>query len=154
MKSVINQIAKKVTSKKLPPFLKGCAVSLMLPLSLSGCMNGFEIQSFADTSSLRVSEDTVSYVNRIFYADFKYGDWRYQGASARAGEIKAYIQIPDKLDLDEDVQQKYVTDVICPKHDRQELWQKLKHINLSVHLYTRTKTDSVSATCQSPYKVS
>ena len=144
-----NQSGISLKSKQV---ITRVGVTAAVLLSLTACIQSMEmkVQTFADTSSLRVSDDTLKTVNRVLYSDFKYGDWRYKGAHARAGQINVYIQVPQPLDMHESVQERYVKEVLCPKHDNHDLWHQLKNIDLSIHLYTRSKNDSVSAVCERP----
>ncbi|MCC2615256.1 hypothetical protein LJ739_03260 [Aestuariibacter halophilus] len=119
---------------------------------LSGCVQdlGVHIPRFADKSALTVSDNTLKSVNRVFYASFMAGNWYYKGARVRNGIVSAYIQIPQKLDMPEDVQHRYVKQVLCPKADAIDMWNQLRHVNLEVHLYTYSQRQSVSASCPNP----
>ena len=124
-----------------------------LCLILTACIQNFDIEvpRYADKSSLMVSKSTLMKINRTFYGAFSHGNWNYKGAKARAGQVNAYIQIPQELDMKHSVQQQYLRDMVCPtKQLGTDLWQELKHIDLSVHIYTKSKSKSVSAVCVNP----
>ncbi len=120
---------------------------------LTACVQNLDIniKRFADKDALTVSDNTLKTVNRAFYAHFVMGDWRYKGANVANGEVKAYIKIPQQLSMPMHVQQQYLQQSICPKADKIEMWNKLKHVELSVHIYTSSKTKSVSAQCVNPW---
>ena len=138
--------------KKHIPTIKVFSMVAGICAMLTACIQNFniEVPRYADKSSLMVTEQTLRDINRLFYANFSHGDWNYKGAKATAGEVRAYIQMPNKLNMTPKVQERYVQQVICPKPDNLALWSKLKQIDLSVHLYTVVQSDSVSATCISP----
>ncbi|WJG10841.1 hypothetical protein [Aliiglaciecola sp. LCG003] len=121
-------------------------------LVLSACSQvlNLDIVRFADTDTYIVPKTTLSTVDRTFYTAFSVGSWHYKGADAKFGEVNAYIQIPEKLDLASDVQQRYLQQVICPKADNIDLWHQLKNVDLQVHIYTSNKNKSISATCINP----
>lgn len=121
---------------------------------LTACLQNLDIKikRFADKESLTVSENTLKTVNRAFYADFVMGDWFYKGANVLNGEVKAYIKIPKQLEMPLSVQEKYLKQSICPKADKVDMWNQLKHVELSVHIYTQSKMKSISAKCENPWK--
>lgn len=127
---------------------------LLLSLVLTACIQNFnvDVPRYADKSSLMVSKSTIVKINRTFYGNFSQGNWNYKGAKARAGQVNAYIQIPQELNLQPAVQEKYLRDMICPDSSDLELWSQLKHVKLFVHLYTTSKSKSISATCVNPLK--
>lgn len=110
------------------------------------------IPRYADKSAISVSDDTLKTVNRAFYASFIAGDWYYKGAKAGHNGVNAYIQIPEKLDLKVEIQEKYLREAICPKAENIALWNQLRHISLSVHIYTSNKNKTVSAKCENPWQ--
>ena len=126
---------------------------VLLVMFLTACVQDIRvyIPRYADKSTLSVSDDTLKTVNRTFYASFVAGNWYYKGAQVTHNGVSAYIQIPQKLDMKQDVQERYLREAICPKADKIELWNQLKHTNLSVHIYTSNKANSVSATCDNPW---
>ncbi len=134
-------------------------IKILLCLAIAVCgisackqLLSTDIVRYADTSTYRVSEHTLRTVDRTFYSSFSVGEWHYQGASAKFGQVNAYIQIPQNLDMPQQVQQRYMQQVICPKEDHLDLWYQLKDVDLEVHLYTIAKQKSVSATCINPLK--
>lgn len=124
-------------------------------LAMCGCLTGC-IQSKSIAASLyegnsqQVSEQTIKLVNQAFYTDFMGGDWYYQGAKEVKGSIDAYIQIPAKLDMSKAAQKNYLKKSICPATHQKDLWQALKGVQLSVHIYTFSKKHTVYATCDNP----
>ena len=122
--------------------------------SISGCTHlmSDDIVRYADKTTYIASEHTLRTINRTFYASFSVGDWHYQGAKVKYGQVNAYIRIPQKLDMPADIQQQYLQKVICPKDSDIDLWHQLKNINLEVHIYTQIKTQSISATCINPLR--
>ena len=147
--NIVNILASKKTIAML-------CIALGSSVGLSACMQDMDIRitRFADKSALTVSENTLKTVNRAFYASFTAGDWYYQGAKVSNGTVNAYIQIPQKLDMDTELQEKYLREAICPKADKVELWNTLQHIGLEVHIYTFSKMQSVSARCDNPWQKS
>lgn len=123
----------------------GCA-------SLSGCIQSKSIAAsvFENKEPVIISEQTIKLVNQAFYSDFNGGDWYYQGAKEVRGTIDAYIQIPSKLDMSKAAQQNYLMKSICPSANEEVLWQALKGVPLSVHIYTFSKKHTVYATCDNP----
>lgn len=111
----------------------------------------FTVPRFA-TSSSPVPENTLQTVNKAFHASFVGGDWFYQGAETSGSGVSAYIQIPQKLNMRPEMQERYLQQAICPKKDNRELWSKFQNINLSVHIYTMNKEQSVSAECVNPWQ--
>lgn len=138
------------TTRKFRIILALLFATVMLP----ACMQNLhmDIPRFADRSAMSVPEETLKTVNRAFYADFLMGDWHYQGAKAQSGDINAYILIPQKLQMPTAIQKKYLQQSICPKADKIDLWNELKDYSLRVHIYTHTKTQSVSAECKNPWQ--
>lgn len=134
--------------------IKVVTILLISTLSIGACkqMLSSDIVRYADRSTYMVSDQALRSVDRAFYSSFSVGNWYYQGAKAKFGEVNAYIQIPQKLDMPDDVQQRYLKQIVCPKADQTDLWYQLKDIDLSVHVYTFTKQKSVSATCINPFK--
>lgn len=91
-------------------------------------------------------------MDRTFYGAFRLGEWRYQGVNASVGSVNVYIQIPQKLAMERDVQERYLQQVICPRGDNLEMWHQLRQVDLNIHLYTQSKTRTVSAVCVNPLK--
>lgn len=123
-------------------------------LLLSACVQQWEIDipRFAQKSgSSTIPKATLKTVNRSFYGHFMAGDWYYKGAKAEHGEINAYIQIPEKLQMSTNLQRHYIQSSICPKSDKIDLWNSLKEIKLTVHIYTSSKNYSVWAQCENPW---
>lgn len=120
---------------------------------LSSCVQQwqFNIPKFANKSDDSIPKATIKTVNRSFYGHFMVGDWQFKGAKANQGEIKAYIQIPQPLQMSTDLQRQYIQKLICPKQDKIELWNKLKSTKLSVHIYTSSQNKSVGAHCHNPW---
>lgn len=131
------------------PWLAGL---VMLGL-LSACVQDIRlyIPRYADKASISVSKKTIKTVNRAFYASFVAGNWYYRGAKVSHNGINAYIQIPEKLNMRLEIQEKYLREAICPKAEKIELWNQLKHTKLSVHIYTSSQSQSVSAKCNNPW---
>lgn len=127
-------------------------IILSITVALSACMQNIKmhIPKFADKNAVTISENTLKTVNRTFYKIFIGGDWYYQGAKVGNGIVNAYIQIPQKLDMDSDVQEQYLQQIICPGEEHIDMWSQLRHYQLAVHLYTVTKKQSVSAKCHNP----
>lgn len=135
------------------PSWLGAMVGLISIVIMSASIRDLEldIPRYADKSSLTVADNTLKTVNRAFYASFMAGDWYYKGAKASHNGVNAYIQIPQKLNMDKTVQERYLREAICPKADKVELWNQLKHVSLSVHIYTYSKAQTVSAKCVNPW---
>jgi hypothetical protein len=130
-----------------------CA-SLMLSLTgLSGCIQGktFASTQYDVTDRIEVSDALLRSVNASFHHTFVGGDWYYQGAEEVKGEIYAYIQIPQKMQLNTEQQKHYLEMAICPNKEQTQLWNKLENIPLSVHVYTFNKRYTVHARCSNPF---
>jgi hypothetical protein len=129
-------------------------LALGVSLLLSACVQQWEIDipRFAQKStSMKIPKATIKTVNRSFYGHFMAGDWYDKGAEAEYGEINAYIQIPEKLQMSVDLQRHYIQSSICPKSDKIDLWNSLKEVKLTVHIYTSSKNYSVWAQCENPW---
>jgi hypothetical protein len=134
--------------------LKHLALASSLALLLSACVQQWEIDipRYAQKSTGKsIPKATIKTVNRSFYGHFMTGDWYYKGAKAMHGEINAYIQIPEKLNMSTELQRHYIQTSICPKSDKIDLWNSLKETKLSVHIYTSSKNYSVWAQCKNPW---
>lgn len=123
-------------------------------LAVSGCKQilSDDFVRFADKSSFMASDMALHNVDRVFYQSFSVGNWQYKGTKVNTGKVYAYIQIPEKLDMPAEIQQRYLQQVICPGTDNIDLWHQLRNVDLSVHIYTLNKRQSVSATCINPFK--
>lgn len=124
---------------------------VVLCATLSGCIQSEAATRFTYSKDPAVSESAVKLVNTVFHTTFLGGDWFYQGAQATNGTINAYIQIPNKLEMDEKMQKQYLKMAICPAKTKTALWKSLKEIPLSVHIYTSNKKFTVFAHCENPY---
>lgn len=118
--------------------------------SLSGCIQSSAAERFVYHSDVEVPEATLKAVNSNFYTSFNAGDWYYKGAEAMNGTINAYIQIPHKLNMSVSDQKNYLRQAICPTSEKTSLWNNLKGIPLSVHIYTYNKKFTVYAHCENP----
>lgn len=117
---------------------------------LSGCMQSNAASQFLHDSENTVTEPMLKSVNSAFRTTILGGDWYYQGAQAVNGTINAYIQIPDKLNMSRDEQEKYLKMSLCPSSAKKYMWQKIKNVPLSVHVYTMNKKHTVFAHCDNP----
>ncbi|BDX05940.1 hypothetical protein [Planctobacterium marinum] len=97
-----------------------------------------------------VTEPMLKSVNAAFRTSILGGDWYYQGAQAVNGTINAYIQIPEKLNMSKDEQEKYLKMPLCPSSAKRYMWNKIKGVPLSVHVYTFNKKHTVYADCDNP----
>ena len=140
---------QSILFKLKTPWVAGLSVIGLL----TACVQDIRmyIPRYADKSSISVSDNTIKTVNRTFYASFIAGNWYYRGAKVGHNGVNAYIQIPQKLNMRLEIQEKYLREAICPKAEKIELWNQLKHTNLSVHIYTSSKNNSVSARCLNPW---
>lgn len=131
---------------------KGLLVGLaaLVCTQLTGCIQSLAAEKFAYRDSSMVSETAIKAVNTSFYTNFSKGDWYYKGAEAMNGTINAYIQIPDKLDMNRIDQKNYLRQAICPSSNKSAFWNQLKGIPLSVHIYTFNKKFTVYAHCENP----
>ncbi|MDN4501169.1 hypothetical protein QX776_02060 [Alteromonadaceae bacterium BrNp21-10] len=132
----------------------GLAVCFVVVSSFmtSGCIQG---QSFAatfngDAPSASVPDNTLKIVKGAFYTSLSRGDWYFKGAHATNGNINAYIQVPEKLNMDKSNIKNYVKHVICPNVGDDFMWQKLEHITLNVHIYTKGDRRGVKEQCSNP----
>ena len=143
----------KDTINETPPVVTLAKV-LLLCLILTACIQTFnaDVTRYADKSALMVTESTLTKINRTFYGNLSNGDWTYEGANARAGVVNAYIKIPQQLNLKPEIQVQYLHDIVCPAQEELALWREMKHVDLSVHVYTKKKSKSISATCTNPLK--
>ena len=105
-----------------------------------------QLSTITSTAELAVPESTLYFVQRRLRVQFMAGDWRYGGIEQSDGIVKAYIQIPQKLDLDADQHNQYIRQSLCPG-GIDEIWTQLSPKQLEIHLYTRMKSQSVFALC-------
>lgn len=123
-------------------------------LGLTACNKvlSMDIVRYADKATYLVDEKALKTVDRTFYGAFRLGEWRYKGVNANIGEVNVYIQIPQALNMNDDVQERYLQQVICPRGDNLEMWHQLRQVDLNIHIYTHSKNRSVSAVCLNPLK--
>lgn len=142
----------KFQNKNIAKQLKlfSLVVVLFSSTLMSGCIKSNAATRFAFDQNADVSEATIKQVNLAFRKSFLGGDWYYQGAQAMNGTVNAYIQIPTRLEMAEKEQKNYLKMAICPKRDKVQMWQSLKEIPLSVHIYTSNKKFTVYAHCENP----
>lgn len=138
-------LAKTLRLENLVIFLIAIACVIASTQFLS-----LDVTRYAKKSEYFPSKSAVSSVNRSFYQAFSLGSWRYQGAQAKSGGVNAYIQIPEKLDMELDIQHQYLRRVICPNSNNLDLWHELRNTKLLVHIYTTNKQKTVSAMCENP----
>lgn len=119
-------------------------------MSLSGCIHSQSMAATLFDEPVPVSKRVVSLVNESFHSTFIGGDWYYQGAQVSDGAISAYIQIPQKLDMNESAQKRYLQQAICPAASKKELWQQLDNVSLTIHIYTMHRKFSVNTECPNP----
>lgn len=122
-------------------------------VNLSGCIQGktYASTQFSVDETQPVPEEILRSVNANFRSTFVGGDWYYEGAKQVKGEIYAYIQIPTKMQLNKTQQEHYLKMAICPGEAHKALWDSLKDIPLSVHVYTFNKRHTVYADCSNPF---
>ena len=120
--------------------------------TLSGCIQSksFAATFFKNNATPQITDTTLKSVNAVFNNAFRGGDWYYQGAEAVNGTINAYIQVSQKLDMGLSAQQNYLKKAICPSQSASTMWQELKDVPLSVHIYTFSKKFTVYAECDNP----
>ncbi|GAB2694603.1 hypothetical protein Q4574_09445 [Aliiglaciecola sp. 3_MG-2023] len=142
----------KQTGKFTLKLVKRAALLCVILLSISACNQLFsmKIVRFADKDSYQADPQTLETVDRTFYSALHLGDWHYQGSNTSFGEVRAFIKIPQKLDLAKNVQQQYLQQIICPSADKLELWYKLRNMDLEIHIYTNNRSSTISATCVNP----
>ena len=130
-----------------------CAALLTLCSSvMSGCMQSSAATQVAFETENGVTDTMIKSVNAAFRTSFLGGDWYYQGAQAINGTINAYIQIPEKLNMSKSAQVNYLKYSLCPSKTKRHMWNQLKDIPLSVHVYTFNKKHTVFANCENPIK--
>lgn len=140
---------------KTKKVLKTCSMVALLVSSVAALGGCIQSQSIAATqhssvSKADITKDVLKTVNSAFYKSFRGGDWYYQGAQQVNGSINAYIQIPEKLDMSQSNQKRYLRQAICPSADKVHLWRTLENVPLSVHIYTYNKKFTVFAKCENP----
>lgn len=138
------------------PYKHSMLLGVMLlcaSMSLTGCIQSKSVAATLFSDTPPISEQALKLVNHNFHATFIGGDWYYQGAQAVNGSINAYIQIPAKLNMNEQAQKRYLQQAICPAATKMNLWKELQNVPLSVHIYTMHKKFSVYAECQNPLQV-
>ncbi|MCY7295167.1 hypothetical protein [Alteromonas sp. a30] len=133
-------------------FKLGCCIfiALIASTTLTGCIQGVAAERFAYKDVNPVSESAIKAVNTKFYSNFSMGGWYYKGAKAINGTINAYIQIPSRLDMNQQDQKNYLRQSICPSAATADFWRALDGIPLSVHIYTFNKKFTVYAHCENP----
>ncbi|MEP4892133.1 MAG: hypothetical protein ABJV04_19085 [Aliiglaciecola sp.] len=142
----------KNTHKFTLKLIKRATLLCVIMLSISACNQLFsmKIVRFADKDSYQADPQTLETVDRTFYSALHLGDWHYQGSNTSFGEVRAFIKIPQKLDLAKNVQEQYLQQIICPGEDNLDLWYKLRNMDLEIHIYTKNKNSTISATCVNP----
>lgn len=117
---------------------------------LTGCIQSQSVAATLFSDAPPVSKHAVRLVNESFHSTFIGGDWYYQGTQVGKGNISAFIQIPQKLNMNETAQKRYLQQAICPSANKKELWQQLNNVSLTVHIYTMHKKFSVNTECPNP----
>ncbi|NQZ13028.1 MAG: hypothetical protein HRT35_38270 [Algicola sp.] len=77
---------------------------------------------------------------------FLAGSWRYDSREVDGDMIHLYIKIPNQLAMETDLQTQYIKSSLCPKADNR-VWQFIEPRQMKFHLFTKTKTNNVAATC-------
>ena len=93
-----------------------------------------------------ISAITLQSVTQHLRTRFIAGDWRLGSISQEQDIVKAYIQIPVKLDFSSTQQKIYIRQSVCPASD-DRIWSIVSPKQLEIHLYTQTKTQSISTLC-------
>lgn len=124
--------------------------SITCSLLLTGCMQSNAATQISFDSDETVTEPMLRSVNAAFRTTILGGNWYYQGAQAVNGTINAYIQIPDKLNMSRSDQEKYLQMSLCPSSNKHVMWEQIKDIPLSVHVYTYNKKHTIFAHCENP----
>ncbi|AWB68132.1 hypothetical protein C2869_17670 [Saccharobesus litoralis] len=124
------------------------AILALLSLNVSGC--GQAISQVMTQSNTPVPATTKQEIAKRYQQKFVFGEWRYQSVEDKPGELKVFIQIPNKLDLPEEQTQQYIQSVICPHSSEESIWQSLADVRLTVSLYSAHKSNSISETCVNP----
>ncbi len=93
-----------------------------------------------------ISAITLQSVAQHLRTRFIAGDWRLGSISQEQDIVKAYIQIPVKLDFSSTQQKIYIRQSVCPASD-DRIWSIVSPKQLEIHLYTQTKTQSISTLC-------
>jgi hypothetical protein len=88
----------------------------------------------------------LKFVDGLIRGQFKYGTWHYINSELTGNEIKSYIQIPLKLQMEKDYQRNYIKKALCPNKNH-PLWKHIKQNQLEIHLYTGYKHNSIYAKC-------
>ncbi len=138
---------KKTNKKSIKNIIETLILTTVLCLSsllLSACGSSIALES------KNFPSEALAQVELDFKQRFSYGDWRYQGIENAEGRMQALIQIPAKLALSTEQQEKYIRATICPSLRNNSLWQSLKGNELSVKLYISTKTSGIAANCHNP----
>lgn len=93
-----------------------------------------------------ISDATLVKVSTHLKNKFRVGDWRYGGVEQKNGIVRAYIQIPEKLNFSKSQLKSYVRGRVCPVNEH-ALWQDLARKQLEVHLFVSTKAASDVTRC-------
>ena len=120
---------------------------ILMAITLNGCGKALSM-NMADKGP--VPSNIAKLFAREFQQRFSAGEWRYQNVQNANGLLQVHIQIPDKLDLDDDKAQAYIRAVICPDKRKTELWSQIGQYDLAVNLYTSLKSTGINETCVNP----
>lgn len=85
-------------------------------------------------------------VDRTMRDLFVRGSWRYQGSEVDNNQVHVYIQMPQPMQSQIELQRQYIKSSLCPKPDN-PLWKQIKPVQVKLHLYAWVKSKTVAATC-------
>ncbi|AWB67528.1 hypothetical protein C2869_14245 [Saccharobesus litoralis] len=105
-------------------------------------------QSRAKEVLTLANAETIASLGQYFRRKFVGGNWYYMGTESEPGLVKAYIQIPERMEMNETQTSTYIQVALCPSRGYKTLWQSLDTTQLEVHLYSTVKSSSVSAVCK------
>lgn len=142
--NIVGSVVKQQTK------LISAIIILLSSFAMSGCMQSNAATQISFNSDGSVTDPMIESVNAAFRTTILGGDWYYQGAQAVNGTINAYIQIPEKLNMSREEQEKYLKMSLCPSSSKRYMWNKIKGVPLSVHVYTFNKKHTVFADCDNP----
>ncbi|SFD04951.1 hypothetical protein [Pseudoalteromonas denitrificans] len=129
-------------------------VAVMLFLLLLIILTCFKINTFISNDShsqiqdiqTELTTEHLNLVSNFISHKFRMGSWRYVNSEIIKNEIRVFIQIPEKLQIDKQYQQNYIQKAICP-NKAHSIWQHLSPSQLEIHLFTGYKHNSIYAFC-------
>lgn len=89
-------------------------------------------------------------VDKILAPNYVRGEWRYRGARAGAQAVIIYIQIPERLDMDDQQHKNYLRQAVCPNVNDKNIWAILGNYQLYIRTFNYVERNYTEAHCINP----